>query len=221
MNSRCSPQTARSAVADLAQGGLGLDGIDDRRAGGCRCREPRARAGRARAARPTRHATARRAAIRATCSRSSAGSMRCRAGRDDLVVGEAVDAHHDALSRLDLALHPVGGVLDLALLVARLDGRDGATHGVDLVEVALRGGLQLVGQRLDVVGAGQRVGRVGDAALVGDDLLGAQGEARRSPAWAAPAPRRGSWCAGSACRPAPRPAPAAWCAPRCCPAAGR
>ena len=39
---------------------------------------------------------------------------------------------------------------------------------------SLRARLDLVGQRLDVVGAGERVDRVGRAGLVGDDLLGAQ-----------------------------------------------
>ena len=77
---------------------------------------------------------------------------------------------------LDLALDAVGGLLDLALLEAALDGRERAAHRVDLVEVGRRGGLELVGQRLDEPGAGQRVRRLGDAGLVGDDLLGPEGE---------------------------------------------
>ena len=39
--------------------------------------------------------------------------------------------------------------------------------------------LDLIGERLDEVAAGQRVGGVGDAAFVADDLLRAQCDARR------------------------------------------
>ena len=54
----------------------------------------------------------------------------------------AVDADHDRLARLDLPLHPIRGLLDVALLEARLDGRDGAAHLVDAVEVDRGLGLQ-------------------------------------------------------------------------------
>ena len=51
---------------------------------------------------------------------------------------------------------------------------------IDLVEPLARFGLELVGQRLNEVRAGQRIGGVGDAGLVGQDLLGAEGERRAS-----------------------------------------
>jgi len=60
---------------------------------------------------------------------------------DGFVIGEAVDAHHDAVAAFDLALDAEGSFLDVALLVAALDRRDGATEPRDLVEVGLRGGL--------------------------------------------------------------------------------
>ena len=50
---------------------------------------------------------------------------------------------------------------------------------VDPVDVLPRLRLDLVGQRLDEVRPGQRVDGVDDAGLVGDDLLGAQRDARR------------------------------------------
>ena len=55
-----------------------------------------------------------------------------------------------------------------------LDGLDHPADRVDLLEVLVRVRLQLVGQRLDEVGAAERVDRVGDAGLVRDHLLRAQ-----------------------------------------------
>ena len=92
---------------------------------------------------------------------------------------EAVDADDDALLILQLALVAVGGLLDLALDVALLDGAHAAAERVDLLDVLPRLALQLVGERLDVIRAGQRINRVGDAGLVGEDLLRAQREPRR------------------------------------------
>ena len=90
-----------------------------------------------------------------------------------------VDAHHDAPAGVDVALVAVGALLDLALDEAGLDGRQHPAQLVDLVDVVLGLALDLVGEVLDVVAAGQRVDGVGDAGLVGDDLLGAQGDADR------------------------------------------
>ena len=45
-----------------------------------------------------------------------------------VVLGEAVDADHHALARLDLPLEDVGGLLDLPLLKALLDGGDRAAE---------------------------------------------------------------------------------------------
>jgi hypothetical protein len=73
---------------------------------------------------------------------------------------------------LDGPLDLVRGFLDLALLVAGLDGRERAAQGLDLLEVVVRGRLEAVRERLDVVAAGQRIRRLGHARLVGEDLLG-------------------------------------------------
>ena len=67
--------------------------------------------------------------------------------------------------------------------------------------------LDLVGQRLDEVAAGERVDGVGDARLVADDLLGPQRDLRGLRRSAAREPRRSRWCGGSGCRRAPRRAP--------------
>src|SRR5215213_10395448 len=87
-------------------------------------------------------------------------------------------------------VHPDDDVLLLlvALLVApgRLldlgaDERNAlhrAAQLVDLVDQRLRRLLDLVGEGLDDVRAGEGVGGVGRAGLVGQDLLGAQGDAR-------------------------------------------
>ncbi len=96
--------------------------------------------------------------------------------------GEFVDADQDLLAGVDGALVGVGGVLDLLLDVAALDGAEHAVEPVaiecgDGVEVGLGAGFELVGEGFDEVGAGERVGGVGDAALVGEDLLGAEGDA--------------------------------------------
>ena len=50
---------------------------------------------------------------------------------------------------------------------------------VEVGEQLLGLALHLVGQRLDEVRPAERVGDVGDVRLVGDHLLGAQGDARR------------------------------------------
>ena len=48
-----------------------------------------------------------------------------------VVLGEAIDADHHPLARLDLPLEAVGGLLDLPLHEALLDGRDRAAELVD------------------------------------------------------------------------------------------
>ena len=83
---------------------------------------------------------------------------------------------------------------------------------VDLLDQLRRPRLDLVGERLDEVGAGERVDGVGGAGLVGDDLLGAQRDARGALGRAGRAPRRSRWCAATACR--RRPRRSAWSATR-------
>ena len=96
-----------------------------------------------------------------------------------------------------------------------------AAHGEDPVEDRVGLGLDLVGERLDVPGAAERVGDVDDAGLLHDHLLGAQRDLGGLLATAARASRRGRWCAASWCRRAPRRAPRCRCGRRCCRAAGR
>src|SRR5215218_5798052 len=89
-------------------------------------------------------------------------------------LGEVVDADEDAVAAVVLLLEGVGGVGDLALREAALDGLGHAAELVDLREVLIGAGLELVRQRLDEVRAAERVDRVRRPRLVGDDLLGAQ-----------------------------------------------
>ena len=87
---------------------------------------------------------------------------------------ETIHAHHDAFLRLDASLGPVGRLVDLVLVEAGLDRRDGTPHRIDLLDDLDRQPFEFIGEVLDRVGAGQRVDEVGDARLVGDDLLGPQ-----------------------------------------------
>ena len=93
-------------------------------------------------------------------------------------VGELRDADDLALLGLELALQLVGGIGDLSLRESSLDGANHATHLVDLADVAPTPLLGLVGERLDEVGAAERIDGVGHAGLLGEDLLLAQGEQR-------------------------------------------
>jgi hypothetical protein len=87
---------------------------------------------------------------------------------------EPVHAHHDTLAALDRLLDPEGRLVDLILIEALLDRRHGATHPVDPLDVGDRQALELLGQRLDVVRAAERIGHPRDPGLVPDHLLGAQ-----------------------------------------------
>src|SRR6185312_4502357 len=93
-------------------------------------------------------------------------------GHLERFVDEAVDADDDVLLGLVALLVPPGGLLDLVL-----DERDRVDRAAQLVHLRdqLGGALLDLGrQRLDVVGARERVDRVGRARLVADDLLRAQ-----------------------------------------------
>ncbi len=91
---------------------------------------------------------------------------------------EPVDADHGPRAVLDALQDRVRRVLDLALLVALLDRGDRSPALFDLFHQFTGGVLDLVGQRLDRVGAGERVDGGGDVRLVGEDLLGAQRQRR-------------------------------------------
>src|SRR5579864_7809932 len=92
---------------------------------------------------------------------------------------EAVDPDHDLLQAVDRLLEVIGGVLDFTLHVTKLDSAQRAAEMVDLGQVSVGARLDLVGERLDEIRAGQRVDGVGHPGLVADDLLSAQGNARR------------------------------------------
>jgi hypothetical protein len=121
-------------------------------------------------------------------------------------LGERVDADDDPLTGVDLALEPVGRLGDLPDEPAVVDpGVDALEHRpvAELLEVGedlLGLPLHLVGHPLDVRGAAEGVGDVGDAGLVGHDLLGAQGRCGPPSRWAGRAPRRRSRCGGTGCR---------------------
>src|SRR4029079_8459445 len=75
----------------------------------------------------------------------------------------AVDADDDAVAGLDLVLELEARVGDLALREPALERLDHAAELLDPAEVVVRERLHAVRQRLDEVGAAERVGRVGDA----------------------------------------------------------
>ena len=91
----------------------------------------------------------------------------------------SIDADDDPLTALDRLLIAVGRFLDLPLDTARLDGRQGPARPVDFVNQRPGVALDLVGPALDFPGSARRIGGVGDARFGGDDLLGAEGDARR------------------------------------------
>ncbi len=82
-----------------------------------------------------------------------------------------------------------------------LDRLDHPAELVDPLEVLVAELLHPVGQRLDEVGAAERVDRVHHAGLVGDDLLRAQRDPDRRPPSGAQAPRRSCSCAATGSRP--------------------
>ena len=86
-----------------------------------------------------------------------------------------VHADDDAVILLDLALELKGALMDLVRLVAVLQGGNRPTLTVDLGDVVECGLLRAIGEALDVVRAGKGVDCVGDAALVGEYLLRAEG----------------------------------------------
>src|SRR5438093_8912975 len=93
---------------------------------------------------------------------------------DDIVV------HPDdrAILVLDLALKSIRGVRNLLLEEPFPDRRDHAAQVSDAVEVAIRVFLEFVREGFEEVRAAERVRRVRDATLVGEDLLSPQGYPR-------------------------------------------
>src|SRR5262249_51577771 len=94
------------------------------------------------------------------------------------LVLEAVYADHNLLQPVHRLLEVVGRILDLLLDVAQFDRAERAAQQIDFGKVGLGTAFDLIGQRLDVVGAGQRIDGVRRSRLIADDLLRAQGNAR-------------------------------------------
>ena len=90
----------------------------------------------------------------------------------DLLGHVAIDPHDDVLLEPVALVVPEGGLLDLG--ADELERLHRAAERVDALDQLERTGLDLVGQRLDEVGARERVDRVRDARLVRQDLLRAQ-----------------------------------------------
>src|SRR6266849_6550996 len=88
-------------------------------------------------------------------------------------LSRAIADDHPSLL-LQLLLISKRSVGDLLLEEARLDGRDDAANLVDALEISLGLALHLIRERLHEVAAAERVDRVRDASLVGEQLLGAQ-----------------------------------------------
>ena len=84
---------------------------------------------------------------------------------EGLVFGVGVHAHDVPDAIIDLALVAVGGVGDLALEEALLDGGQHAAQLVDAAEVVVGLGFDAPGGGFEEVGAGQRVNRVGHARI--------------------------------------------------------
>ena len=100
---------------------------------------------------------------------------------DELGVGDLVlvDADDDLLALIDAGLAASSGLFDAELGHAGLDGLGHAAQLLDLIDEGLGLVDQLVGERLDVVAATERIDDVGDAGLLLDHQLGVAGDAGR------------------------------------------
>src|SRR5439155_310137 len=136
---------------------------------------PRSEFGTVSSRRPNERIASARAATAAMIRIGASELTMASARRSELgALDVLVDADQDALPALDLQLVLVGGAADLALEESLLDPRHHPAHGPDPAEIVLGLFLERVGEALDVVRAGQRIDRLGDAQLVGDHLLRAQ-----------------------------------------------
>ncbi len=96
-----------------------------------------------------------------------------------LLGDKLVDADDHAPMLLDLPLLAHRALGDLPLEPPLLDATHHAALLLDLGEDRLGFALELVGERLDVVRAAERIDHVRDAGLVGEDLLRAQRDLHR------------------------------------------
>ncbi len=99
--------------------------------------------------------------------------------RRRIISGVFVDADDDGVACIDCELRLVGRLLDLPLDVAGFDRCQRSARGLDTRQQLARAVLDLASQLLDVIRAGERIDRVGDAGLEADDLLRAQRDSRR------------------------------------------
>src|ERR1044071_3110242 len=76
---------------------------------------------------------------------------------------ECIDADNNALARIDLSLVCQRFALDFALRITDLDGANHAAHFIELGKIAERFALKTISQPLDVIGAAQRIHRMGHA----------------------------------------------------------
>ena len=104
----------------------------------------------------------------------------------DLVVGHRpvvhhvlVDADHDLVPAVVQELVAVGGVRDLLLRIAPVDGAHHAAELVDRPDIRHRLRFHLVGERLEEVRAAERIDGEGCSRLLRDDLLRAEGDGDR------------------------------------------
>src|SRR5262249_15480985 len=72
----------------------------------------------------------------------------------------------------------IRSILDLALNVTALDCLDGAAQSLDLCEIALGMLFKLIGEILDVIGAGTRINCLRCPRFISNDLLGPQCDPR-------------------------------------------
>src|ERR1700687_2445384 len=91
---------------------------------------------------------------------------------------EIIYADRDLLVRLNRALILVAGFGNFFLGISALDGFDHAAHLVELLKVVEGAVFHVEGLLLDEVAAAERIDRLGNARLEGNDLLGAQCDAR-------------------------------------------
>ena len=85
----------------------------------------------------------------------------------------------DLFAAFDRLLILIGRLLDFALRESGLDRFDHSAKAVDLIKVLETTVDHLLGQRLDVITASERIDRIYYAGLLRNDLLGAKGDERR------------------------------------------
>ena len=93
--------------------------------------------------------------------------------------GVSVDPDIYALVGLYFFLKTIGAILNFFLDVAILYGLQGAAHGVNLFYVIINFSLNSISKSFHIVRARQRINGVSSAALLGDNLLGSEGNSYR------------------------------------------